>query len=138
MSLPDGAKRVNKKLWLIVFSSLLLCVFLCGPVPGMDQKPHMSDRDLHRLIHGEPATHTAPAAPPAAPPQPRKDLGLAVALCFFFGPLGLLYSSPVGAIVLTLAAVPICVVSFGLGLIGVYLFAILWAVYAVQKHNDRA
>lgn len=101
----------------------------------MDPKPHMSDRDLHRLIHGEPAAHTAPAAPTAAPPQRRKDLALAVALCFFFGPLGLLYSAPVGAIVLALAAVPICLISFGLGLIGVYLFAIVWAVWAVQKHN---
>ncbi len=101
----------------------------------MDPKPHMSDRDLHRLIHGEPATRSAPAAPPTAPPQRRKDLALAVALCFFFGPLGLLYSSPVGAIVLALAAVPICLISFGLGLIGVYLLAIAWAVWAVQKHN---
>lgn len=101
----------------------------------MNQKPHISDRDLHRLIHGEPATHAAPAAPPAAPPQPRKDLGLAVALCFFFGPLGLLYSAPIGAIVLTLIAVPLCWITLGLGLIGVYLLAIVWAVYAVNKHN---
>ncbi len=56
------AAVVNKKLWLIVFSSLLIGVLVCGRVPRMD----------------------------------------------------------------------------GLGLIGVYLFAILWAVYAVQKHNDRA
>ena len=107
-------------------------------VPRMDQKPQMSDHDLRRLIEGDPpaAVHLRPAAQPSEPVR-RKDLALAVALCFFFGPLGLLYSSPVAAIVLALAAVPICVISFGLGLIGVYLFAILWAVYAVQKHNDR-
>lgn len=71
----------------------------------------------------------------------RKDVVLSVVLCFFFGPLGLLYSSPVGAIVACCATLVMCWMTLGIGTIVILPFAwilsMLFAWYAASAHNDR-
>ena len=66
---------------------------------------------------------------------PPKDARLAVALAFFFGPLGLLYSAPISAIVTLLVSVPVAFFTFGLGLIPLWGVCLWLAWDRVQKHN---
>ncbi|ULH14035.1 hypothetical protein MF271_00720 (plasmid) [Deinococcus sp. KNUC1210] len=67
----------------------------------------------------------------------QKSLGLALVLTFFFGPLGMLYSTVLGAVVTFIIGF------IGLLLTGGFIFLILWPIqliwtYAgVKKHNAR-
>ena len=66
-----------------------------------------------------------------------KSVGLAFILTFLLGPLGLLYVSILWGLVLTVLAVVIGVVTFGVGTGVIWLISIIWAVVAVKKRNER-
>ena len=66
-----------------------------------------------------------------------KSVGLAFLLTFLFGPLGLLYVSILWGIVLTIAAVILGVLTFGVAAGVIWLVSIIWAVVAVKKHNEQ-
>lgn len=65
----------------------------------------------------------------------QKSLGLAFLLAFFFGPLGLLYASVTGGIVMLILGVIIALITFGVGLIFVWIGSVIWAVVAVNNAN---
>lgn len=67
----------------------------------------------------------------------RKSMGLAFALAFFFGPLGLLYASPLGAVVMFVGGALFGAMTLGLGLFFAWLGSIIWACAATAGHNDR-
>lgn len=78
----------------------------------------------------------APAAPPATRVVvvgPQKSVGLAVLLAFFFGPLGMLYSTVAGAILFLL----IDIVTLGFGLILTWPLGMLWAGLAASARNRQ-
>ena len=69
---------------------------------------------------------------------PRKSMAVAIILAFLFGPLGLLYASVTGGLVLLaadLVAIVLSFVTFGLGAFLfplIWIASIIWAVLAVQ------
>ena len=83
---------------------------------------------------------------------PPKSVGIALLLTLLFGPLGLLYASVVGTLVV-LIGMPLLAVLLGvllasgghlmgaLGLLGVlpmmWVASLVWAVLAVNAHNRR-
>lgn len=98
------------------------------------------------------------AAPAPLPPPPRKSVGLAFLLTFLFGPLGMLYSTVTGALVMlgitavvsVIAGVFVGLISlatFGLGallvvlapLVGlpIWIASMIWSCLAASGHNDR-
>ena len=98
------------------------------------------------------------AAPMPMPPLPEKSVGLAFLLTFLFGPLGMLYSTVTGALILlgiTLvlsfgAGVVIALISLatlGLGsflvvlapLVGlpIWITSMIWGCLAASGHNER-
>jgi hypothetical protein len=100
-----------------------------------------------------PAYYPSPSYPPPYGPPPygptvvvlapQKSVGLAFLLTFFFGPLGMLYSTVSGALVmlagLVIGTVFIGIVTFGLGLILywplVWVASIIWGCVAAGNQQ---
>ncbi len=66
---------------------------------------------------------------------PRKSLALSLVLTIFFGPLGMLYSTVEGALIM-------CVVTFfamftGIGLLIAWPVCVVWGAMAVENYNAR-
>ncbi len=75
--------------------------------------------------------------------RPRKSLGTALALAFFFGPFGLAYASLTGALVM-LAVCVVVLVPILLGLhinavlyFPVWMACVLWAAVAAYDHSPE-
>lgn len=60
----------------------------------------------------------------------RKSRGLAFLLAFLFGPLGMLYTTVAGALIMLVIAGVVGFFTAGLGLILVWPVCIIWAVLA--------
>lgn len=67
----------------------------------------------------------------------QKSVGVAFILAFFFGPLGLLYASITGGVVMFILGVIISIVTLGIGLILVWITCIIWAVVAANNANSK-
>ncbi len=65
----------------------------------------------------------------------QKSVGVAFLLAFLFGPLGLLYASVVGGIVMFIFGILIAIVTLGFGLIIVWIGCIVWAIIAANNVN---
>ncbi|HED65920.1 MAG TPA: hypothetical protein ENJ09_10240 [Planctomycetes bacterium] len=66
-----------------------------------------------------------------------KSVGVAILLTFLLGPLGMLYSTILGAIVMGILFCLAWLITFGLGLFVLWPIAILWAALAAYNHNKR-
>jgi|CZKF01.1.fsa_nt_gi hypothetical protein len=66
-----------------------------------------------------------------------KSTGLAIILALLFGPLGLLYSSVLGAIVMFLVSILVIIFTAGLGLILTQPICAVWAALAAMSHNKK-
>jgi TM2 domain-containing membrane protein YozV len=67
----------------------------------------------------------------------QKSTGVALLLTFFFGPLGLFYSSVMGGVIMLLVGGIIIVFTAGIGSILVWPICMIWAVMATGSHNKR-
>jgi hypothetical protein len=56
-------------------------------------------------------------------------------LTFFFGPLGMLYATVTGGIVMLLISIVVAVFTFGLGLLITFPICMIWAAVAVSSYN---
>lgn len=87
----------------------------------------------------------SPAVPPSQPAVVQqttvvqvgsgKSVGLAILLAVLFGPLGMLYATVPGAIVMFLLSLLIVVPTVGVGLVFTWLVGIVWAGIAANSHN---
>jgi hypothetical protein len=66
-----------------------------------------------------------------------RSVGAALVLTFFFGPLGLLYVSVLGAILLTILAIIVAVLTLGLGLVLIWPVSMIWAALAASNQHSR-
>jgi hypothetical protein len=77
------------------------------------------------------------ATQPAAGPPLDKSVGAALALTFFFGPLGLFYINVRGAIIAIVVSIIVGLLTFGFGLLFVWPVTMVWAaVTASKKHQE--
>lgn len=67
----------------------------------------------------------------------QKSVGGAVALAFFFGPLGMLYATVPGALIMFVISIPILVVTLGFGLLITLPICAIWAGAAASSHNNQ-
>jgi hypothetical protein len=65
-----------------------------------------------------------------------KSVGTAFLLSFFFGPLGLLYASVLGGIVMFIATLVLFFLLPVIGAIITWIGCIIWAVVAANQAND--
>ena len=70
--------------------------------------------------------------------QNKKSTGVALLLSLFFGPLGLLYASVSGGIIMLVVSLFVGFVTLGIGLIVTNIICVIWAVIAVQNHNKKS
>jgi hypothetical protein len=66
-----------------------------------------------------------------------KSVGGAIALSFFFGPLGMLYSTVPGALTMFFAGLMFTIMTFGFGILLVWPACMVWSAIAANTHNDR-
>jgi hypothetical protein len=94
-------------------------------------------------VHNDPRftggimTQPIPTANAALALAQQKSVGVAVLLAIFFGPLGMLYSTIVGAIVMFFVTLVVGIISLGLGLILCWPVCVVWAALAAQSHNRK-
>lgn len=65
----------------------------------------------------------------------QKSVGLSLLLTFFFGPLGLLYSTVTGGIVMFLGSAVIALFTAGIGLLFTWPVCMVWGVISVNNYN---
>jgi hypothetical protein len=99
--------------------------------------------------HSQGATAAQPAMQPSFVVQnsyvqrptvmlmPTKSVGVALLLAFFFGPLGMLYSTIVGGLIMLVITPVIGIFTLGLGLLITHPICVIWAAVAANMHNDR-
>jgi len=78
--------------------------------------------------------------PSAAQPvlvETPKSMGVAILLAFLFGPLGLLYATVKGGLIMMGISVLVGIVTFGLGLVVIWPVCMVWAAVASKNHNER-
>ncbi|MGD0733909.1 MAG: hypothetical protein ABR976_02135 [Terracidiphilus sp.] len=61
-----------------------------------------------------------------------KNVWVAGLLAFFFGPPGMIYSTPIGALVMSIVSVPIWIFCGWLLTTAAWIVCIVWAVMAAQ------
>jgi hypothetical protein len=66
-----------------------------------------------------------------------KSVVVSILLTFFFGPLGMFYSTVLGAVIMLVLYVLIGIVTLGLGLIVLHPIAIIWGAIAVSNYNKK-
>ena len=66
-----------------------------------------------------------------------KSPGIAILLTFLFGPIGMFYSTIVGAIVMMLVSLVVGLLTLGLGLLLTWPICIIWAALAAAGYNRK-
>ena len=66
-----------------------------------------------------------------------KNVGIALLLTFFFGPLGMLYSTVTGGIVMLIVSLVVAFLTLGLGLVITFPICMVWAAIAASNHNKE-
>ena len=121
--------------------------------PGHSLEQTYETRPVPQPTAPRPIAPPAPPPPAAyyAPPQvhvtqqvqvaplllaPPKSVALAVVLTFFFGPLGLFYSSVVGGVVMLLVSLIAAGATFGIGLLFTWPACMIWGAIAAANYNS--
>jgi len=66
-----------------------------------------------------------------------KNVGLAILLTVLFGPLGMLYATIPGAIIMIIVTFVVGVVTVGLGYLITWPVCIIWAAVAANSYNKQ-
>lgn len=66
-----------------------------------------------------------------------KSMGITLLLTFLFGPLGMLYSTVTGAIVMIIVNVIVAIITLGFGLFITWPVCIIWGAVATNKYNKN-
>lgn len=66
-----------------------------------------------------------------------KSVGISILLTFLFGPLGMLYTTIAGAIVMLVINIFIGIVTLGFGLLLTWPICIIWGAIAANSHNKK-
>lgn len=77
------------------------------------------------------------SAPQTVIAVPVKSVGVSLLLTFFFGPLGMLYSTVVGAIIMIVISVILFLVTFGFSVFITWPVSMIWGAIAASMHNNK-
>jgi len=68
---------------------------------------------------------------------PTKSIPLSLVLTFFFGPLGMLYSTIAGAIIMFIVELVVGIFTLGLGLFLTHPICMIWGAIAAHNYNKK-
>ncbi len=71
------------------------------------------------------------------PSAPQKSMGVAILLAIAFGPIGLLYASVTGGIVMFVVSLIVLPLTLMLGIFITWPACVIWAAIAVNKHREQ-
>lgn len=77
------------------------------------------------------------AAPPVVVVQSPKSIGVSLVLTFFFGPLGMLYSTVLGFVIMLLVNLVVLPLTLGIGAVVTWPACMVWGALAASNHNAR-
>ena len=66
-----------------------------------------------------------------------KSVGASLLLTILFGPLGMFYSTVIGAVIMLVLYIVIGILTLGLGLIVLHPIAMIWGAIAVSTQNKK-
>ena len=66
-----------------------------------------------------------------------KNMGVAIILTVLFGPLGMFYSTIVGAVVMSILSAIIGLLTAGFGLVITWPICVVWAAIATSNYNKK-
>lgn len=66
-----------------------------------------------------------------------KSMGISILLTVLFGPLGMLYSTIAGAIIMMIISALVAFFTFGFGLFFTWPVCIIWAALATRSYNNK-
>lgn len=66
-----------------------------------------------------------------------KSVGISIALTLFFGPLGMFYSTIIGAIIMSIITLIVGIFTMGIGLIIIWPINVIWAAIAANSYNKK-
>ena len=69
--------------------------------------------------------------------ETKKNMGIAMILTFLFGPLGMLYSTVKGGIIMMVISVVVALLTVGVGLFVTWPVCLVWTYIAVNKYNEN-
>lgn len=69
--------------------------------------------------------------------QSPKNMGIALLLAFLFGPIGLCYSTVKGGIIMFVISIAVALITFGLGVLIMWIPCVIWAYIATDKYNKE-
>lgn len=69
--------------------------------------------------------------------QPKKSMILGLILTFFFGPLGMLYSTIAGGVIMFILTPLVGILTFGLGLLIMWPVQLIWTGISISMHNKK-
>ena len=78
-----------------------------------------------------------PVAQPVVIVDTRKSVGAAAVLALFFGPLGMLYATPGGAVIMFFIMMFVGMITGGAGVPFAWIWGVVWAAHAASEHNRR-
>lgn len=110
------------------------------PTAQIPQQPH--------VVNSQPAGfYGQPQQMPMAQPQvgtvhhtvimPTKSVGVAILLAVLFGPLGMLYSTVSGGVIMLVVNIIIFLPTLGIGWLVTYPICIIWAAIAANDYNTK-
>ncbi len=66
-----------------------------------------------------------------------KSVGIALILTFFFGPLGMLYSTISGGIIMLIITGIVALFTLGVGLLITWPICMIWAAISANNYNNK-
>ena len=66
-----------------------------------------------------------------------KSVGVSIILTVLFGPLGMLYSTVMGGLVMMVVSVIAAFLTFGIGLFVTWPICVIWGAMAASGHNKK-
>ena len=68
---------------------------------------------------------------------PRKSILISLILTFLFGPLGMLYSTIIGSIVMIIISIVAALLTAGGSIIVTWVVSMVWGLIAVERYNRK-
>ena len=66
-----------------------------------------------------------------------KSMAVAIILAILFGPLGMLYATVMGGVVMLVISLLAAIFTLGFGLFITWLICVIWAAVAANSHNKK-
>jgi predicted nucleic acid-binding Zn-ribbon protein len=104
-------------------------------IAAANQSHHQNEAGPNHPITETPRTTANDKKPHVVIVQSLKSMGFGLFLTLIFGPLGMLYSSILGAVIMFVISAVIGFLTLGLGLIVVWPICLAWTYAAIKKHN---